>query len=250
LFTVLVSLLESCYLRLKEKERFSNNRLQFPTVHWSVLPSTPQICASSAARSIRDLPTPNRVTVRQAFLLLLREPVKYLFHRWNWKSAVLSSILRAFLFFATNLSAGLPAAVAAMNTEFVFRGVTSGFYGAMTEAFREAEPPWAAAATVMLLLPIANHSIEFLVHWLRGTQKLLPSIIASMILTAFSTLFNFYVMRRGALIVGSGHRSLGTDLLRLPRLAVDFVTWLPRYLIRRSRGSGSDSDPSDRSHDH
>jgi hypothetical protein len=41
-------------------------------------------------------------------------------------------------------------------------------------------------------------------------------------------------MRRGALIVGSGRGSLGTDLLRLPRLALDFVTWVPRYLIRRS----------------
>ena len=76
---------------------------------------------------------------------------------------------------------------------------------------------------------------------MRGTQNLLPSILASVILTAFSTLFNFYVMRRGALIVGHGRISLGTDLLRLPRLAFDFVTWLPRYLIRRaSRTSDSD----------
>jgi hypothetical protein len=64
----------------------------------------------------------------------VRHPVKYLLHRWNWKSAVLSSLLRASLFFATNLAAGLPAAIAAMKTELVFRGVTSGFYGALTEA--------------------------------------------------------------------------------------------------------------------
>jgi hypothetical protein len=211
-----------------------------------VLPSTSQAYAPSAARSVGDLPSTNRVTVRQAFLRVLREPVKHLLHRWNWKSALLSSILRAGLFFATNLSAGLPAAVAAMKTELVFRGVTSGFYGAITEAFREAEPPWTAAATVMVLLPLANHSIELLVHWIRGTQKLLPSILASVILTAFSTLFNFYVMRRGALIVGSGRGSLGTDLLRLPRLALDFVTWFPRYLMRRS----SRNSKSDRSHDH
>jgi hypothetical protein len=80
---------------------------------------------------------------------------------------------------------------------------------------------------------------------MRGTQKLLPSIIASMILTAFSTLFNFYVMRRGALIVGSGRGSLGMDLLRLPRLAVDFVTWFPRYLIRRSSRNSTSSRPDE-----
>lgn len=153
---------------------------------------------------------------------------------------MLSSLLRASLFFATNLAAGMPAAIAAMKTELVFRGITSGFYGALTEAFREAEPPWAAALTVMFLLPVANHSIELLVHWMRGTQKLLPSIAASVVLTAISTLFNFYVMRRGVLIVGDGRHSLGKDLLKLPRLVVDFVTWIPRYLIRRAgrkRGS-------------
>lgn len=144
------------------------------------------------------------------------------------------------MFFATNLAAGMPAAIAAMKTELVFRGITSGFYGALTEAFREAEPPWAAALTVMFLLPVANHSIELLVHWMRGTQKLLPSIAASVVLTAISTLFNFYVMRRGVLIVGDRRHSLGKDLLKLPRLVVDFVTWIPRYLIRRAgrkRGS-------------
>ena len=211
-----------------------------------MLPSASQPCATAAARAIRHVTTAQALTVRRAFLLLLREPVKYLVHRWNWKSAVLSSLLRASLFFATNLSAGLPAAVAAMQTELIFRGVTSGFYGALTEAFREAEPAWEAAVTVMLLLPVANHSIELLVHWMRGTQKLLPSILASVILTAFSTLFNFYVMRRGALIVGHGRGSLGADLLRLPRLALDFITWFPRYLIRKS----SRTSRSDRSHDH
>ena len=211
-----------------------------------MLPSASQPCAPAAPRSLREPPAANHLTVRHAFLLLLREPVKYFFHRWNWKSALLSSLLRASLFFATNLSAGLPAALAAMQTELVFRGVTSGFYGALTEAFREAEPAWEAVVTVMVLLPLANHSLELLVHWMRGTQKLLPSILASMILTAFSTLFNFYVMRRGALIVGSGRGSLGMDLLRLPRLAVDFVTWIPRYLIRRS----SRKSNSGRSNDH
>ena len=71
--------------------------------------------------------------------------------------------------------------------------------------------------------------------------KLFPSILASVILTAFSTLFNFYVMRRGVLIVGAGRHSLGKDLQKLPRLVVDFVTWIPRFVIRRAArklGSG------------
>jgi hypothetical protein len=209
--------------------------------------STTQACAPPAARSIGNQPASDRLTVRKVLLLLLREPVKYLLHRWNWKSALLSSLIRASLFFSTNLTAGLPAALAAMKTELVFRGITSGFYGALTEVFREAEPPWAAALTVMVLLPFANHSVELLVHWMRGTQNLLSSILASMILTAFSTLFNFYVMRRGALIVGAGRHSLGKDLLRLPKLALDFITLLPRHFLRRFSGHRGPDSP--RRHD-
>jgi hypothetical protein len=163
----------------------------------------------------------------------LREPVQRLLYRWNWKSALLSSLLRATLFFATNLTAGLPAAFAAMRTELVFRAITSGFYGALTENFRDAEPPWAAAITVMILLPIANHSLEFVVHWLRGTRNLASSILASLVLTAFSTLFNLFVMRRGALIVGEGRDSLASDLIQMPRLIGAFCLLLPRYCYRQ-----------------
>lgn len=188
-----------------------------------------------------DLPifrvTPLRVG--QVLKRLVLHPGEMLLSRWNWKSAILSSGFRAALFFATNLAAGLPAAVAALQTELLFRGITSGFYGALTEAFREAEPPWAAAVTVMILLPFANHSVEFLVHWARGTRKLVPSIIASVAFTALSTLFNFFVMRRGALIVGAGRGTLSNDLRRLPRLLLDFVCWLPKRVLRSTaHGSG------------
>jgi hypothetical protein len=201
------------------------------------VPRSPQVCTPDAVAPISKVCHSDTLTASQVLLRLVRHPAKYLLYRWNWKSALLSSVLRAALFFAVNLSAGLHAALAAMETELVFRGVTSGFYGALTEAFREAEPPWEAALTVMLLLPVANHSVELLVHWLRGTRKLLPSILASMILTAFSSLFNYYIMRRGTMIVGTGRTSLRTDLARLPRLTLDFITWIPRFAVRRASRS-------------
>jgi hypothetical protein len=158
----------------------------------------------------------------------VREPRKYLLARWNWKSAVLSSLFRAAIFFFANITAGLPAAIAAMSTELIFRGITSGFYGALTEGFREVEPPWAAAAGVLIVLPFANHAVEFVVHWMRGTRNLVPSIAASVVFTALSTLFNLFAMRRGALIVCAGRASLLEDLRRMPGLLLDFVMLLPR----------------------
>jgi hypothetical protein len=177
-----------------------------------------------------ETPAHQRLTVGAVFLRMLRDPFSVLVRRWNWKSAVMSSLFRAAIFFFVNLSAGLTAALAAMNTELLFRCISSGFYGALTEAFREAEPPWAATLTVALLLPFANHSLEFLVHWMRGTRKLVPSIIASVCFTALSSVFNFYAMRRGALVVGEGRRSLLHDLRSMPRLVLDFILIIPRQI--------------------
>jgi hypothetical protein len=184
--------------------------------------------------------TPGGVTVTQALRRFSRQPGKYLLARWNWKSALLSSLFRAAIFFAANLTAGLPGATSAMTTELLFRGITSGFYGALTEGFRDVEPPGAAALSVMVLLPLTNHSMEFLVHWMRGTPNLAPSIAASVFFTALSTLFNLYAMRRGVLIVGSGRSSLRQDLVRMPRLLLDFTILAP---LRALQGASRTAAP-------
>ena len=169
-----------------------------------------------------------------ALLRLLRQPNEYLIKKWNWKSAILSTVLRSVLFFFTNLAAGMHAALAAMTTEWVYRGITSGFYGALTEALRDVEPPWAGALAVLVMLPIANHSVELLVHWIRGTNRLFTSIGASVALTALSSLFNYYAMRHGTFIVGHGRKALLHDLIQFPRLVVEFCI-LPVRWIRRRR---------------
>jgi len=172
------------------------------------------------------------VTVFDVIRRLRDEPFECLVRRWNWKSAVFSSIIRATIFFCMNLKAGKHAAAAAMLTELSYRLVTSGFYGALTQAFSDAEPPWAAALTVMFLLPLCQHSIELTVHLLRGTPRLLPSMIASVIFTGISTLFNLYAMRRGVLVVGDGARPVGTDLRAIPATVAGFLAAGPLALFR------------------
>ena len=105
-------------------------------------------------------------------------------------------------FFGANRAAGLDAAVAAMITEFCFRISTAGFYGAVTQAFRRVEPPHAGTIAAMVVLPLLTHSLEFVVHWWRGTPELGLSILASVMFTAVSTSFNLFAMRRGAFVVG------------------------------------------------
>jgi hypothetical protein len=126
-----------------------------------------------------------------------------------------------------------------MLAEFAYRVITSGFYGAAIEAFRRAEPAWAAALTAMVMLPIASHSIEFLIHWLRGTPNLAASITASICFTALSTSFNFYAMRRGVLIVGEDRRSLWEDMRMMPRVIGSFIALGPLALWRMTRARRS-----------
>jgi hypothetical protein len=190
----------------------------------------PAACAKALAAPLAPAP---HETVGQVLIGLARHPIERIARRWNWKSALLSSLSRASLFFTANLGAGLDAAFAAMLTELVFRAATAGFYGGLTQSFRHATPHWLASLAVMVLLPICTHATEFLVHWGRGTERLAASLTLSVAFTVISTLFNLFAMRRGVLIVGEGRGSLLADLRQIPRLVVLFVASIV-CLSRRS----------------
>lgn len=175
------------------------------------------------------------MTVAHCFRELATRPGELLLRRWNWKSAVFSSIIRALIFFFANLRSGWHAAVGAMVAELLYRGFTAGFYGALTQAFGEVEPEWMAGIAVSLLLPVVSHTIEFAVHWLRGTPHLKASIISSVCFTVLSTLFNLYAMRRGVLVVGCSAGSVASDMRRIPRLIAGFVACGPVALFRWMR---------------
>jgi hypothetical protein len=173
------------------------------------------------------------LSIGQALRWIAFDPWAALCRRWNYKAAILSSLMRAGLFCAINATAGLDAAMSAMTTELLFRFTTSGFYGAMTQAFRRVEPAGAATFAVMILLPLVSHSLEFVVHVWRGTIVLATSIGASVALTAISTAFNLFAMRHGALVTGHDHRSLAADLAEMPRLLALFVVTVARRCARR-----------------
>lgn len=157
--------------------------------------------------------------------VMFRHPFELLIKRWNWKSAVTSSVVRAAIFFAVNLRAGQDAAWAAFWTEFIYRALTSGFYGAMTQALSEVRPRWQGTMGAVVLLPFANHALEFIAHWASGTEELILSILASMCFTALSSTFHVFVMRRGLLTVGDGSQGLLADLAQMPKAVALFVAW-------------------------
>lgn len=104
--------------------------------------------------------------------------------------------------------------------EFAYRASTAGFSGALIQAFRAAEPRWAAIA----LIPLSSYIAGALLHWLRGTPNLRASIGASLAFTVVASLFNLHAMRRGVMLVGTGSRPLSADMQALPMVIVTFVT--------------------------
>lgn len=175
------------------------------------------------------------MTLGTALLDFITRPAELLVERWNWKAAFSSSLVRAMIFFFANLTAGWRAAVGAMAAEYLFRALTSGFYGAITQHLSLVEPEWQAAASAMVLLPVLSHSLEFAVHWLRHTPHLRTSIVSSMCFTVISTLFNFYAMRRGTLLVGKSCPSLASDLRQMPRIIAGFLAVVPLWAWRSLR---------------
>lgn len=147
---------------------------------------------------------------------VMQSPGEMLIRRWNWKAALASSLCRAALFFCVNIGAGVPAALGAMQAEFAYRAATAGFYGALTQAFRQVEPRWQGALAAVTLVSGVSHAVELGIHWWRGTPNLAASILASLCFTALSTSFNLHAMRQGVLITGAGGHGILTDLRLLP----------------------------------
>jgi len=152
---------------------------------------------------------------------------------WNWKSALLSLMLRGPIFLATSVHRGWRSAVAALLTESAFCVLTAGFYGAMVQALRNAEPKWLTAFFLTVALPALFQALEYWLHWFRGTPHLRPAEITSVGIGAISALFNWYAMRRGTLLVGAEGRAFTSDLGRLPGLILGFLAVLPRKLFER-----------------
>ena len=153
---------------------------------------------------------------------------------WNWKSAWLSIILRGPIFLAATIQKGFAASLSALLTECVFCAATAGFYGALVQNLRNAGPQWLTVFFLVVVLPAFFQILELLLHRIHGTPHLRLAEIVSVVVSAVSSLFNWYAMRRGALLVGSEGASFGYDLRRLPRLLLAFVATVQRPFARRN----------------
>ena len=182
--------------------------------------------------SLRNEIPATPTSLGEALWHLVSHPYELLVRRWNWKSALLSALLRGGIYFFVNLKVGLAAASAAMLTEWSYRVLTAGALASATQSLRQVKPAWQGAVAVAVLIPLVSHSLEYLVHWLRGTAALNASIAASIAFTVVSYCFQFFIMRQDVLIVGPGSGSLMSDLARLPGTVLGILAAPFRMLTR------------------
>jgi hypothetical protein len=169
---------------------------------------------------------------------LLHHPRRFLL-LWNWKSALLSMILRGPIFLVAGVVHNWKAGLAAFVTESIFCAVSAGFYGAIVQSLKDAEPQWLTGIFLAGVVPLFFQGLEYLLHRFRGTPHLRIAEIVSLVVSGLSALFNWYAMRRGTLLVGGEGKSFGGDLSRLPRLLFGFLTILPRKLAAKAKDGTS-----------
>jgi hypothetical protein len=172
----------------------------------------------------------SKISVASVLGAMLRHPIQNIVLRWNWKAAILSAIFRAPIFFAASARYGLKLAVAGAAVEAAFNSVGAGLYGAFLQNIRNARPAWLAWVLGAWTVPAIIQVTENCFHRAAGTSTLHLGIIISIILSALSAMFNLFAMRRGSLLAGNEARPLLRDLGNMPRLLLDFLLTVPRWI--------------------
>jgi hypothetical protein len=198
-------------------------------LQWAMPPSS--AASAAVATDMSTAPTSLGSTLSG----ILRDPISFFWRRWNWKAAALSIVFRAPVYLIASFRSGWRETFTVLLAESAYCAGTAGFYGAFVQAIRNAQPAWLTALVVTLFLPAFMQAVEYLVHWLRGTHHLHAVLIGAASVSAISSLFNWFVMKHGALLVGNEGMSFKRDLRRLPLLAVSFFISVPRWLWRRTR---------------
>jgi hypothetical protein len=174
-------------------------------------------------------------SIREVLKVLLKNPLVIIW-RWNWKSAVLSGLLRGPIFFMAYKKEGYAVAIGAMFAQTFSRMLFGGVNGAIIQSFSRVEPEWHAFLTVPLVLAAFSHLIEFIVQSAYdnyyGSASMGKAITVSIAISILSAIFNLFAMHRGSFLVkDERQQSLLKDFGNVPRLVFGFIAYSPRKVF-------------------
>ncbi|CAN5451086.1 hypothetical protein BH10ACI2_BH10ACI2_18990 [soil metagenome] len=193
------------------------------------------------SREANDTLVPSE-SIRDAVRQFIWHPVEMLVLRWNWKSALLSALLRAPIFFTAYLAQkqGLSIALGAMLLQSVFRTGFGGICGSILQGFSKVRPAWHAVVTIPIVLAAVSHIAEFVIQSLYDmytlSQGKSKAILVSVAISVVSAIFNLFAMQRGVLLVkDESQQSIWKDLRQMPWLALEFISFPLVWTIRRTK---------------
>ena len=192
---------------------------------------------------IESIITPeNSRTLHGAAFEILRHPFRTLVLNWNWKSAIISSVLRAPIFFAAYLATkqGFRMALGAMAVQFIFRAITGGTNGSIIQSFSKVEPAWHAVVTIPFILTIVMHLGEWVLQGaydsVAGTTGKTTAVLISVLASVVSGGFNLFAMRRGVLLVkDESQQSFWRDIKQMPWIVFELVSFPLIWTMKRSK---------------
>lgn len=173
---------------------------------------------------------------------ILRHPFRTLVLNWNWKSAIISSVSRAPIFFGAYLAhkQGLRMALLAMAVQFVFRAITGGTNGAIIQSFSKIEPVWHAVVTIPIVLTVVMHIGEWFLQSafdsVTGSSGKTTAVLLSIFGSVVSSGFNLLAMRRGLLLVkDESQQSFWHDIKQMPWIVLELVSFPLVWTLKRRR---------------
>ncbi len=145
------------------------------------------------------------------------------FTRWNWKSAILSALIRSFVYLLTTMKHGWHSELHAIAAEMCYVALTAGIYSALQQGALDIRPRWLSNLLIVVAVPVLSQTVEYTVHAIAGTPNLKTAIISILSFGLISAMFHLHIMRKGAMLVGSKGRPFSDDLKRMPSFVISFL---------------------------
>jgi hypothetical protein len=142
---------------------------------------------------------------------------------WNWKAAILSAVIRSFIYLLTTMKHSSRSELHTIAAEMFYVVLTAGIYSAVQQRVLDVQPRWLSNLIVVAAIPVLSQSVEYIMHVAAGTPNLRTATISVLSFGLLSALFHLHVMRKGAMLVGSESRPFSDDLKRMPSLVVSFI---------------------------
>lgn len=184
--------------------------------------------------------TYDETNLRGVLKYIVRHPFEILILRWHWKSALFSGLIRTFIFLIGYHNKGAEIALAAAGIQFAYRTIIGGMGGAVIQKGSKIEPPWHATITIPLIITVISHIFEYIIQVnfdnYYGTNLAGKTVIASIVISIMSAVFNLFLMRRGVMLVkDEQEKSIWKDFAYIPRLLFDFIMIPSRSIYTKLR---------------